>query len=504
MKLRRFQLDAVNRFENVRCCLIADDMGLGKTVEALGLDLRRRISLTKGIAKPAPQGHELVGSAKQHENKTLIVAPLSVLSNWERHIQILWPGARFFVINPKKRHEFVQALSKPYHYYVCHWEGIRLIPQLAQMIWWHVIADEVHAAKNYKAQQTVALKRLRTWYKTGLSGTPADNSPQDLWSILNWLYPRTWTTRLGFDRRYVVIEVHNRGACLVEGCFVDHKQSFRKTTGVRHTNELHTAIKPYYIRRLKEEVLQELPDKYFDQIEVDLAPRQRRIYNEMRRAMLAWIGKHEGEPCAAPAVIAQLIRLKQFALAYAEIETIKKRTRNCKEEGCELGCTGHEIDRVKLSEPSSKLDAVMQILKDNPLKQFVVFSESRQVIDLLDVRLETANISHVLLTGLTPPGAVRDHNIATFQAGRARVLAGTIKAGGEGITLTAASTVIFLDRTWNPSRNRQAEDRLHRIGQKNAVQVIDIVARDTVDGGRLQHVELKWKWLKEFLGDPET
>jgi SNF2 family DNA or RNA helicase len=144
----------------------------------------------------------------------------------------------------------------------------------------------------------------------------------------------------------------------------------------------------------------------------------------------------------------------------------------------------------------------MQILADTN-RQVVVFSESKQIINLLAKRLEDANITHVLLTGDTPAEG-RTRNIDTFQRGRARVFAGTITAGGIGITLTAASTVVFLDRAWNPSQNRQAEDRLHRIGQKSAVQVIDLVARDTVDGGRLQQIKLKWEWLKELLGDKPT
>jgi SNF2 family DNA or RNA helicase len=211
--------------------------------------------------------------------------------------------------------------------------------------------------------------------------------------------------------------------------------------------------------------------------------------------MLAWVGQHEQEPIAAPIVVAQLVRLKQFALAYAETEEVMVRNKETGELQAKT--------RVKLSEPSSKLDVVMDYLEDNPTKQFVVFSESKQAINLLAARLVRANISHVVLTGDTAQAA-RSNIVDKFQAREVRAFLGTIHAGGEGITLTAADTVIFLDRTWNPSRNRQAEDRLHRIGQRNAVQVIDIVARDSVDGGRLQELNLKWSWLKELLGDKKV
>src|SRR6266702_3934227 len=105
-----------------------------------------------------------------------------------------------------------------------------------------------------------------------------------------------------------------------------------------------------------------------------------------------------------------------------------------------------------------------------------------------------------MLTGLTSQQD-RTEGVRDFQAGRKRVFIGTIAAGGVGITLTAADTVVFTDRGWSAGVNNQAIDRLHRIGQKNAVQVIDIVARDTIDMGKLQHLESSWYWLKRLLGD---
>jgi len=398
------------------------------------------------------------------------------------------------VINPKDRQLLIDKLQQPYHYYILHWEALRLIKELKSVPWWHVIADEVHRAKNRKAQQTIELKKLRTNFKTGLSGTPADNNPQDLWSILNWLYPRTWTSYWSFERHFVKVQRHTVGVCTAvingELCNDYHKNAFTKVIGVEHVDELHAAIKPYYLRRLKQQVMEDLPDKYYTKIDVELLPRQRRIYNQMRDDMLAWIGAHEHEPIAAPVVIAQLVRLQQFAVAYAELETVYKM-----KDGEKVAVT-----KVKLSEPSSKIDALADILEDNPGKQVVIFSQSKQAIYMVGRRLERMKIPHVLFTG-DHTADERTRFVEDFQAGKAQVFAGTIHAGGEGITLTAASIVVFLDRAWNPSRNRQAEDRLHRIGQKNAVQVIDIVAKDTIDAGRLQHINLKWSWLKELLGD---
>lgn len=489
--LYHFQQEAVDKFTPVPTCLFGDDMGLGKTVESIALDKKRR-ELHGAKFKEAYRGKPL----------TLVVAPLSVLGVWRSHFKEWQPSLRVFVIDPKARHAFINAFTKGTHdVFVCHWESLRLMPELRKIHWFHIIADEVHRAKNRKAQQTVALKKLFTMHKTGLSGTPADNAPQDFWSILNWILPRLFSSYWRFYREHVIIKHHDSsGLC---GCLKAHKRPYDEILGCANVDELMDQIKPYYIRRLKEEVLPDLPEKYYTKIEVDLTPQQRRVYDEMRRKMLAWVGQHENEPIAAPIVIAQLTRLQQFACAYAKMETVVKRYRDCKACKRDRGlpsCVGHESQVVRLDEPSSKLDVVMQLIEDNPSEQIVVFSQSKQVANLLHARLTTRNITTALFTGDTP-FADRDGLEQDFQAGRRRVFVGTIAAGGVGLTLTAASTVIFVDRVWSPSVNRQAEDRLHRISQKNAVQVIDLVAKDTVDAGRLQRIELKWNWVKQILGD---
>jgi SWI/SNF-related matrix-associated actin-dependent regulator 1 of chromatin subfamily A len=146
------------------------------------------------------------------------------------------------------------------------------------------------------------------------------------------------------------------------------------------------------------------------------------------------------------------------------------------------------------------VDALVQILEDNPDEPIVVFSASKQAIGLAAKRLTKLGIGFVSITGDTP-GVDRGGIVQSFQSGSVRVFLGTIGAGGEGITLTASSTVIFLDRDWSPAKNAQAEDRLHRIGQLNAVQIIDIMARDTVDLGKDQKLKLKIAWIRKILGD---
>lgn len=506
-QLFKFQRDAVEQFAQYSECLLGDDMGLGKTVQGIALDKMRR-ELQRAEFQAKYKGKAM----------TLVVAPLSTLGGWANHFKDWQPELRVEVIDTKNRPAFVKSFQAgKADVYICHWDSLRLMPELRKVFWFHVIGDEIHRIKNRKAQLTVALKGIPTAHKLGMSGTPADNRPDDFWSVLNWVFPKLFPSYWPFYREHVLFQRHADGT---QCCEKRHKRPYIEILGTHNVDAIHKAMGGRYIRRLKEEVALDLPEKYYTRIEVDLSPQQRRAYEQMRLHMLAWIGKHENDPVAAPVVIAQLIRLQQFACAYGQIETVRYSTsQGCGKSENEVHSRpgtedvpwagmckrcGEVIEREKdvlrLTDPSTKIDAVMELIEDNPDGSFVVFGQSKQVANLLAERLHSRGISVALLTGDTPAGS-RTGIIEDFQAGRRRVFVGTIAAGGTGITLTRASTVIFIDRAWSPSANRQAEDRLHRIGQTNAVQVIDLVAKDTIDAERIQKIELKWEWLRQILGD---
>lgn len=454
IELFEFQRQDVDYLEPRRAVLIANEMGTGKTYEAIERDRRIRAKLPEMPHTVRNRG-------------TLVIAPLTTLGMWQEHFERL-TSLTAVVIDPKDRDGSYNEYLMRGDVFCVHWEALRLIPELAKDLWLHVIADECHRAKNRKAQQTQALKKIKADWKTAMSGTPVVNRPDELWSILNWLDPTKYRGYWKFFNEYVDFTViQTRG------------RAFRQITGPKNVKKLQTEIKPFYVRRRKVDVLKDLPDKYYTEIAVDLSPQQRKAYNTMKKEMVAWIGQQEEELLAAPVVIAQLTRLQQFACTFARLS----------EEG-----------RVRMSEPSSKLDVVMELL-DESEDQFVIFSRFKQVVNLLADRFKEKGITYVTLTGDTPQ-ADRASVVQRFQSGSARVFAGSIAAGGVGITLHAASRVIFTDRDWSPALNSQAEDRLHRIGQKNAVQVIDIVARNTVDLGRNQKLELKKSWIRQILGDP--
>jgi SNF2 family DNA or RNA helicase len=389
-----------------------------------------------------------------------------MVSTWTKAWFQWAPDLRILPINNKDRSFFVDQLTDDYHdVYICHWPALRLIPELVDVKWFHVIADEAHAMQNRKSKQSVAIKEIPTGYKTALTGTPAYDKPDDLWSILNWLYPRYWSSYWKYFNEHVMYANFN---------------GYKSIVGVNNPEKLQKEMEQFYIRRKKSDVLMDLPEKYYSQVDVELTPQQRRAYNSMKNDMLAWIGSQEALPVVAPVVIAQLTRLQQFAVAFAE--------------------WNDEKQKMMLSEPSSKIDAVIEIVKEAGSQQIVVFSQFAQVIKLLAKRLEKEGITCGKFIGETPADE-RSKLINDFQDGKVQVFAGTIAAGGVGITLTAASIVVFTDRSWSNALNLQAEDRLHRIGQKSAVQVIDIIANNTIDAKRIRGIQLKWKWIERLIGD---
>lgn len=447
--LFEFQKYCVNFLVDKKSVLIGDDMGLGKTIEAIVLDLERRIKQPNIVKHP----------------KTLVITYLSIFSGWKNHFAEWAPNLRVKVIDNKNRQPFIDAIANDEaDVFILHWQAIRLMPELVDTNWFHIIGDEIHALQNRKSKQSIALKKIKAIYKTGLSGTPAYDKPDDLWSILNWLYPDFWSSYWKYFNEHIL--------------WVDYN-GFRTVIGVAEAEKLQQQMSGFYIRRLKEQVLLDLPDKYYQTIEVDLDPKQFRAYEAMRRDMLAWVGEHENEPVAAPVVIAQITRLQQFASAYGQLD--------------------EDSGKMRLSEPSTKLDAVMDIIHSTGA-QIVVFSQFAQVIKLLQKRLESSKISHGIYIGETSTED-RAKIEEEFQNGNLQVFAGTISAGGVGITLTAASTVVFVDQSWSASLNNQAVDRLHRYGQKNAVQVIYINSRNTIDAKRIEQINLKWSWVRKLLGD---
>jgi len=474
LPLRQYQIEMLEHLVHYPHVATFDEMGIGKTVECIAMDAyRRRESGIEGF-------------------RTLVVAPLTgVIDQWVSEFNKFSPELTIRRINPKKRYLLMKEEADVY---VIHPEGLRLmVDELMKYDWHHLIFDEVHKIKNRKTKTFKAAKLLgkHVMYKTGASGTPIENRPEEAWSIFNWLYPDMksreavglahWTKKL--------LNSYWRFFTEYTEYYEDPEYGYIKILGAKNTDDFKVRFGPFYIRRLKREVL-DLPEKVYQTYEVDLLPKQRKAYDQMKKHLVAWVGENEDQPVIAPIAIAQMIRLQQFTLGYGEIQTVTRH----KQDG-----TKEDVSTLKLSEPSVKLDALLDILSGLGDSQAIVFSTSKQAINMAQERLEKADYTVSKVTG-DITDAKRTIAIRKFQEGESQVLVSTIRAGGVGMNLQNASVVIFLDRDWSPAKNQQAEDRSHRSGQENPVTIIDIQARKTIDQKKHITLQTKWKWIKDMVG----
>lgn len=491
MELLPHQIEAVEKFQNVKAVLIGDSMGVGKTVTGIGRDLDLR---------------ERYGRPGSHI-RTLIICQKNGISVWRRHlVEFGVPESDILAIDPKNRGPFEEALSKgatSHRYYIVHWDVLTKLEDINRpnhIIWDHVIADEAHLGKNRVAARTREWKKLKCRVKTALTGTPADDKPQDIWSILNWLYPKHYSSYWRFFQTYIEWNDFS---------------GFRQMTGVKNIKQLHEEIDPFYIRRTLEDVREDMPKKSYSQVEVELTPKQRKAYEQMREFHLAQLGDDEDE-LIAPIAITVLQRLQKMALGTCVVEWDRQAWDDYysdlsvyEEEISVWEDSGREGRKPKrpsgppliVGEPSPKLDALFELVETNEEEQFVVFTNYADVADLIEARCKRKKISVSKITGSVTSQTERDVAVADFQSGKSRIFVGTIRAAGTSITLNAAHTLIFVDRDWNPSKNAQAEDRVFRIDNDDLpIQIIDIVAKNTIDAERLESIGRKASWLREILG----
>jgi SNF2 family DNA or RNA helicase len=347
----------------------------------------------------------------------------------------------------------------------CH----RCEKELNEINWTSVIADEAHKLKGPMSQWTRAAWWLARGaaYRFALTGTPIANSLDDLWSVLHFLDATAWPSRVKFIERYASVSWNPWGGLDVIGIKPQTRTEFFK------------AFDPIFLRRPKQAVLAHLPPKVYERRYCTMVAKQKKAYKQMADQQIAEL---ETGTLAATTGLTKALRQSQFAAAYAELL---------------------ETGTVQLTEPSCKLDTLMEVLEEAGDQQVVVFAESAQLLRLAATRLEKEKISYGRVMG-DNVGISRDRDIEEFQMGRLRVLLVTIKAGGEGLTLLAPIAV-FLQRPFSVLESKQAEDRLHRPGaeQFEAVTFIDIVTEETLEEVRFDVLADKEEKLQEIVRDTE-
>jgi SNF2 family DNA or RNA helicase len=482
--------------------LLLDDMGTGKTVQAI-----------KAIELRQLQGQE--------PYPALVVCPNSMKRTWVKEFARWYPEARVVSLDgtrTKKLKIIDQVRDGGADVLIVNWEGLRHHSRLAgygsvrlqgckvcepgekreqrlchkcpkelnEIPWRTIIADESHRAKDPNAQQTRALWALRTddtTLRVCATGTWIANGPQDAWSQLHFCDPKSFPGKTKFIDRYLLTNHNPFGGLEVIGL------------NPLHQAEFESIIDPHMIRRTKAEVLPDLPDKVYSVREVEMTPKQQKAYDDMVANMVAELESGDHTVALEPIVVRT--RLLQFASATgAEIQVTWRKDPETGED--------KRSERVILAEPSNKIDALMEILEDAAGKPLVVFAVSTQLINLASKRLEKAKIPHGLITG-EQSLIERNMHMEIFQSGKYPVILCQVQAGGTGITLTAADTVVFLQNTDSAVDRQQAEDRCHRKGSEvhDSINIIDIRSAGTMEEQQEWNLAMKQGRLQELLRDKE-
>ena len=489
-----FQRAGVSFLTAAEQAILCDEMGTGKTPQTI----RTLANVVRKGDNPFP---------------AIVVAPNNMTLTWKKEFERWYPGVKVGVIkgtmNIKQRREMIADRS--HHVIVINYEGVRghsklasygsirlrkcyqcdpLMPddrdhqpakcqvhpkELNEIEWKTLIVDEAHRMKDPKSQQSRAIKALRTKgtrYIFPLTGTAIADSPIDLWPSLNLVAPAEFPSRQAYVDRYCLAGYNLFGGMSIIGLNPITKDEFFKI------------VEPRFRRMPKEAVLPFLPKKVFSRRYVEMTPKQAKAYKEMDVNQIAILGDLQDAVTVAANPLTELTRLVQFSSAFAEVN----------EEG-----------NVRLAKPSNKVDALMEILEDTGDEPAVVFAQSRQLIDLAAAELDAKKISHSLIVGGQTVDE-REKSKEDFQEGRVRVILCTIAAGGIGITLTRSNRAIFLQRSWSMIENKQAEDRVHRIGSEihDKIEIIDIISVNTIE--EQQHIALagKEERLQEIMRDADT
>lgn len=446
-RLRPYQSDGLAWLQALREAgfggVLADDMGLGKTVQTLAY---LAVEKARGGA----------------DRPSLIVAPTSVIHNWAAEAARFAPGLSVLVLQgPERKARFSEIARHDLvlsTYPLLRHDGEVLCAQD-----WHLlILDEAQAIKNDKTEAARTLKRLEARQRIALTGTPVENSLTDLWSIYDVVCPGLLGDRTRFVREFrTPIEKH-----------ADAAASARLARGLR----------PFLMRRTKDEVVTELPQKTEMVEAVRLGERQRAVYEGVRLMMHRKVREaiaRKGLARSRIELLEALLRLRQICCDPRLVADTSARDAKA---------------------PSAKLARLMELVTELVAenRRILVFSQFTSMLDLIVEALDAAGIGHVCLTGKTRD---RVAPVERFRAGAVPVFLISLKAGGTGLNLTAADTVIHYDPWWNPAVEVQATDRSHRIGQDKPVFVHKLICEDTVET-KIEALKARKKALADGIFDP--
>ena len=445
--LRNYQVDGVKWLYNIQKTgfggVLADEMGLGKSLQT--------ICFFKELLK------------EDKNAKFLIVAPTSLVYNWEQEFMKFAPNLKYQVLvgTKIKREELKNHLENT-NIYITSYGLLREDKDFYLDNFFKVmVIDEAQNIKNNQAGITKVVKSIKAETKIALTGTPIENSISELWSIFDYIMPGFLNNQKNFESRYKITDFEQDGEKL---------------------DVLAKLINPFILRRKKKDVILDLPDKIENNIYVDLTDEQKKIYvAELERVNkeMEEIMANEGIEKARFMILQLLTKLRQI-------------------------CISPSIIYNNYEGGSAKLEEFVKVIKestDNGHK-VLVFTSFKTALELARNKLKEEGVTSYVIDG-SVSAKKRMELVNDFNNNDTNVFFLMLKSGGTGLNLTAADVVIHLDLWWNPQAENQATDRAHRIGQKNVVQVIKIITKGTIEEKILELQEKK-KILSDKLIDANT
>jgi len=380
---------------------LADDMGLGKTLQVIALMLHHRA-----------------------DGPHLVVCPVSVVGQWADQLQQFAPSLRPILYEGKERE--LKKLSNGDVVICSYGVLLRDAKKLTGAGWMVAVLDEAQAIKNPQSKTARCAYQLEARMRVTTTGTPIENRLSELWSLFAFLNPGLLGSLADFRKRY--------------------------EDGGPQRSRLRALVAPFLLRRLKSQVLSELPPRTEITLSLGLDVRERALYEELRAN-----AQRDLEEGQALDLLAHLTRLRQA----------------CCHPGLLL--ESHEGS-------SSKLDALLALLEDLQAgnHRALVFSQFTRFLDLVEKQLKARSWAYLRLDGSTT-ATERRRRVEAFQGGEGEVFLISLKAGGTGLNLTGADYVVHLDPWWNPAAEDQASDRAHRIGQQRPVTVYRLISEQTIE-----------------------
>jgi len=451
-KLRPYQQEGVNWLSFLKKYkfggILADDMGLGKTIQALTV------------------------LAHAHENKevkkpSLIVAPTSVVSNWESEIRRFTPGLKTYLYIGSER-IFPQDMK--INIIITSYALLRRDHELFKKQRFHYcVLDEAHYIKNHESQTAQIAYQINADHRLSLTGTPLENNLTELWSQCAFVNPGLFQNRDHFKQTFVT--------------------PIEKQQDAEVKLHLQRLIKPFLLRRLKKDVLKELPAKSEQTILCEMDTMQRSLYNTIKQyyqAKILKIVEEKGIKKSQIQILDALLRLRQIC-CHPDLLKLSERTHY-----------SFLPKKFQSVHSSAKLEAVIELIQTAVAEghKILVFSQFVSMLKILETALEKNHIMTLMLTGKTKN---RQEVVDAFQADPSKsVFLLSLKAGGTGLNLTAADYVIHYDPWWNPAVEAQATDRAHRIGQHKSVSVYKMLIKDSIEE-KIQALQEKKKGLIEDI-----